>query len=110
MADTEYRLTSEERASLQPDLDHDALEAFLRALPAEARPVILRFARDWSRATSEECLAAFPEIVPVGPLRRQTFIVPQFDDLASDDPSVQAAIAAILAPRRDKRPPAPPET
>ena len=110
MEDAEYRLTSEERASLQSDLDHDALEAFLRTLSAEARPVILRFARDWDRASPEECLAAFPEIVPIGPLRRRTFIVPQFDDLASDDPSVQAAIAAILAPRRGRRPPVPPET
>jgi hypothetical protein len=110
MANTEYHLTSEERASLQSDLDHDALEAFLRSLPAETRPVVLRFARDWSRATPEECLAAFPEIVPRGPLRRQTFIVPQFDDLASDDPEVQAAIDAVLAPRRARRPPAPPET
>ena len=109
MANPEYHLSSEERASLQADLDHDALEAFLRALPAETRPLILRFARDWSRAETEECLAAFPEIVPVGPVTRRTFIMPQFDDLASDDPSVQAAIAAILAPRRGKRPPAPPE-
>lgn len=103
MADTEYRLTSEERASLHADLDLDALESFLRTLPAEARPVVLRFARDWSRATPEECLAAFPEIVPAGPLRRQTFVVPQFDDLESDDPEVQAAIGAVLAPRRARQ-------
>ena len=104
-----YRLTSEERASLQADLDHDALEAFLRSLPEETRPVILRFARDWSGASPEEVLAAFPEIVPEGPLRRQTFTVPQFDDLNSDDPEVQAAIDAVLAPRRAKGRPAPPE-
>jgi len=110
MADAEFRLTPEERASLQSDLDHDALEAFLRAVPAGARSIILRFARDWSRATPEECLAAFPEIVPVGPLRRQTFIVPQFDDLEGDDPKSQAAIDAVLAPRRARRAPAPPET
>jgi hypothetical protein len=110
MTEAEYRLTLEERANLQSDLDHDALEAFLRTLPAEVRPVVLRFARDWSRATPEECLAAFPEIVPRGPLRRQTFIVPQFEDLESDDPRSQAAIDAILAPRRARRPPATPET
>src|SRR5688500_9790208 len=110
MAEAEYRLTAEERASLQADLDHDALESFLRALPAEARPVVLRFARDWSRATPEECLAAFPEIVPAGPLRRQTFIVPQFDDLEGDDPEVQAALHAVLAPRRARRSSASPET
>ena len=110
MTDADYRLTADERASLQADLDHDALEALLREMPAEARPVILRFARDWSRATPEECLAAFPEIVPAGPLRRQTFVVPQFEDLESDDPQVQTAINAILAPRRARRPPASPET
>ena len=104
-----YRLTSEERASLQADLDHDALEAFLRSLPEETRPVILRFARDWSGASPEEVLAAFPEIGPEGPLRRQTFTVPQFDDLNSDDPEVQAAIDAVLAPRRAKGRPVPPE-
>ena len=109
MVNEDYHLGPEERASLQSDLDHDALEAFLRTLPPEARPVILRFARDWSRVGPEECLAAFPEIVPQGPLRRQTFIVPQFSDLESDDPTVQAAIRAILAPRRAKGPPAPPE-
>ena len=107
MANEEYHLTAEERAMLQSDLDHDALEAFLRTVPAETRPLILRFARDWSRVDPEECLAAFPEIVPRGPLRRQTFVVPQFEDLESDDPTVQAAISAILAPRRGKRPSAP---
>ena len=109
MAEPEFHLTPEERAGLQADLDHDALEAFLRSVPEETRPVILRFARDWSGASTAELLAAFPEIVPEGPLRRQTFIVPQFEDLASDDPETQAAIDAVLAPRRAKGRPAPPE-
>ena len=107
MAEPEFHLTSEERAGLHADLDHDALEALLRSVPEETRPVILRFARDWSGASPEEVLAAFPEIVPEGPLRRQTFVVPQFEDLASDDPEVQAAIDAVVAPRRGKGPRAP---
>jgi hypothetical protein len=109
MTRDEYHLTPDERAMLQPDLDHDALERFLGSVPPETRPVILRFARDWSRATPEEVLAAFPEIIPKGPLRRQTFVVPQFEDLESDDPDVQAAIEAILAPRRAKGRPTPPD-
>ena len=110
MSEPEYHLTSEERAALQKDLDHDALESFLRSVPEETRPVILRFARDWSGASTAEVLAAFPEIAPRGPLRRQTFIVPQFEDLATDDPETQAAIDAVLAPRRAKGRPAPPDT
>ena len=106
MAEQEYHLTPEERAGLQADLDHDALEALIRSVPDETRPVILRFARDWSAASTAAVLAAFPEIVAEGPLRRQTFVVPQFEDLSSDDPETQAAIDAVLAPRRAKgRPP-----
>ena len=109
MAEAEFHLASEERATLQADLDHDALEAFLRSVPEETRPFILRFARDWSGASPEEVLAAFPEIAPKGPLRRQTFLLPQFEDLATDDTETQAAIDAVLAPRRAKGRPTSPE-
>ena len=96
MPDEDYHLTQAERAGLQSDLDHDAVEGLLRALPPEARPVVLRLARDWSRADPEECLAAFPELTPGGPVGRRTFMVPQFDDLRTDDPEMQTALDAVL--------------
>ena len=110
MPDKKYHLTRAERANLQSDLDHDALEALLRTLPAEARLVVLRLARDWSQADPEECLAAFPELTPEGPVGRRTFMVPQLDDLRTDNPEMQAALDAVLAPRRRGRPPHPLET
>ena len=97
----EFRLSAQQRAALYSDLDHDALERLLAALPAEAREFVLRFCRDWSEVDTEECLAAFPDVIePLGPLGRRTFIVPQPDHLRFEDPALQAQFEAVLAPRR----------
>lgn len=110
MPDAEFRLTPAERALLQADLDHDAFEALLRTLPADSLPFVLRLARDWSHVDSEECLAAFPEITPLGPVGQRTFMDPQFDQLRADDPAIQSAIDVVLATRRAHRRSDAPET
>jgi len=95
---------------LSSDLDLDALEDLLRALPAESRPNILRFARDWSLVDVEECLAAFPEVEPLGAAGRRTFLLPDLADLSFNDPGMQGRLDRVLAPRRDKQREGPPET
>ena len=110
MTDPNFRLTSEERATLRPDLDLDALEDLLRELPPDVRPWLLRYARDWSSVDTEECLAAFPEIEPQGPVGRRTFIVPFIDDIEFDDPKLQHRLDQVLAPWRAGLRRRPPET
>ena len=75
----------------------------MRALPGEARPNVLRFARNWSLAKPEEFLAAFPEIESPEQSRRRALIVPNLEDLTFDQPELQARLERVLAPRREGR-------
>ncbi len=99
MPDPEYRLTAAERAVLCSDLNLDALEDLLRALPAEARANVLRFARDWSLGKPGELLATFPEIELPQPAGRKAFAVPTLEDLEFDELELQRRLERVLSPR-----------
>ena len=94
------RLDAGERAALCPDVDPDEVERLLSMLPAEVRPGVLRFFRNWEAADPEDVLAAFPEIVPEGPPGRRSFLLPLPEQLHFEHPALQAQLERVLADRR----------
>src|SRR5262245_52358935 len=84
------RLSAAERAALYPDLDYDALERLLSALPVNEGPAVLRYFRDWTFVDSEEALAAFPDIHVTGPPGERTFVLPLPEHLRFTNPDHQS--------------------
>ena len=104
MTESSFRLTDTERASVQRDLDIDALERLLSMLPADARQSVLRLAYDWSKFDLAATRAAFPEIAGELGAGQPEFVIPQLRNLGTNDPVMRAAIDAVLAPRRERGP------
>ena len=94
-----FRLDPGSRAELCPDVDVEALEELMSMLPAEVRPLVLRYFLDWTGTDPEEVLAAFPEIEPEGPPGRRTFLLPQPEELYFEHPDLQAQLERVLASR-----------
>jgi hypothetical protein len=79
--DPEFRLTPDERASVRPGFDVDALERLLAAVEPEARPILLR---SFQAADPAE---GVPLVLRVG-----------------DDPELQPLLDEVWAPFWEVRP------
>jgi hypothetical protein len=103
-----FHLTTEERARLRTDIDLDAFEHLLAALPPSARPLLLRLA-----ARAPDLLAIW-EVAPAlrdeerGPAqpdaeyrvpRLQMHDVPQLEDVTISDPVLQAMLRVVFRPK-----------
>ena len=101
-----YRLSHDERARLRPTVNPEALEQFLRLLPAELRASVRMAFTKLDRLTIEELEAhhnraarSSPEITdPLRPKRR-AFLPPQPDDFRFEGDSEISRLWQSIEPR-----------
>ena len=100
-----FHLSASDRARLAPDLDPDALERLVGKLPAEGRDFFLAMCRDWARLGLEAMKEARETVfrdIPDFPMSGggRGWAAPSLDALELEDPTLQAELDALLAPRR----------